>query len=1135
MSEDHETQRRGSSEAGPSDHRDNDHKRKSRQPQLSCAECRRLKLKCDREIPCSNCVRRKCSDLCPNGMKETRRQIFDVKTAESLTKRLATLEGLLAEQGIDVPDPGPAARSPNTASPLGDQRDSKRRRESSASADGGQQAGGARRSSHISGKTSSAYPPSSGTAAGTSHTQTYPSPRYRDIRPGPSHSISPSISHARSAPTSSARDYDYPSALPPPLLVPGSRPSPSNQDNTYWTPNAPASTSAAEPRQVSSAGGQYIQQPRPDLPSENSDPQHGSSPMIMGDSGRSRSPVQHSHGTLVIGHSGRSRYLGPTAGTEWLKNQEMRNGDQTPMDESPSPELAPRKALATESRAERDKRQAKEHLLAFPFPLPAGASTVEQLLSHLPSRDDAEILMDSYYRYFAWNHDTAPRRFFQPVFDKIYDSVASRSYRNVHPQQLALLFVILAMGTLQNLELPLHDPSANEYLAYAKGCLTKGDFMNNNTIAGVQTLIIMAHYLLETEKGRDGDSAWPLWGLAMRIIVAMGLHRDGARWNLPAEVVEERRQVFWAAYAIEILQANCFSRPTSLAPQYIDTAFPDGPSDHPDGSKSYQTLRFELIQLSARILDTGMSVQFESYDTILSLYTRLCEFERSIPYELRCRTALLALPSEYPDPEVAKEHSPELNRRNLKRTFQQFTLALNISEHVLFLHRPYFVMAMHDQPMDPTRSVYGRSYLAVVERCSVMIQIVSALYEAHPAVSSRQWFLWYHIFTAAVCLGTMVLRNPTSVLAQFAITSIDTSIAVYSALIKQNNSHSPSMVQNHDWLIRLRQRAFNKVIEHTQSQSQARSQRRPKARSKRRRMHGDRTEGGAERGPDENEIEREHVSGNDSESGGSTSGEETHHVIGEEDLDIVGWRTRLIESAANGSQIAVNISASATNKLDRQYSEGRAPYGRADSNGHPHQDQGSGHETNHHHDQYRNQHAHHGPFDYSYHPHQQQHHQEPVPYLPAPTMMNNSGVVPAVQQVLQQHLVGLSPQRGSAYDLSGAGNGNNIEGLVGPNVGLNPNANASGGFGGNNNLGTDSSTDFLLHQFWDPMMMPDAGNLASANWWSWDLGMNNNDPHGTHSQAPISTAAQTQAQGQTHHHAQTHLQQARGTQPDLTR
>ncbi|KIY49091.1 hypothetical protein FISHEDRAFT_13948, partial [Fistulina hepatica ATCC 64428] len=35
--------------------------------QISCAECRRLKLKCDRKIPCSTCSRRNCASICPTG------------------------------------------------------------------------------------------------------------------------------------------------------------------------------------------------------------------------------------------------------------------------------------------------------------------------------------------------------------------------------------------------------------------------------------------------------------------------------------------------------------------------------------------------------------------------------------------------------------------------------------------------------------------------------------------------------------------------------------------------------------------------------------------------------------------------------------------------------------------------------------------------------------------------------------------------------------------------------------------------------------------------------------------------------------------------------------------------------------
>jgi hypothetical protein len=35
--------------------------------ELSCAECRRLKLKCDKKVPCGSCVRRGCESICPCG------------------------------------------------------------------------------------------------------------------------------------------------------------------------------------------------------------------------------------------------------------------------------------------------------------------------------------------------------------------------------------------------------------------------------------------------------------------------------------------------------------------------------------------------------------------------------------------------------------------------------------------------------------------------------------------------------------------------------------------------------------------------------------------------------------------------------------------------------------------------------------------------------------------------------------------------------------------------------------------------------------------------------------------------------------------------------------------------------------
>lgn len=91
------------------------------------------------------------------------------------------------------------------------------------------------------------------------------------------------------------------------------------------------------------------------------------------------------------------------------------------------------------------------------------------------------------------------------------------------------------------------------------------------------------------------------------------MHRDGACWNLPLDVVEERRKVFWECNAADTFQAHCFSRPyaplytftnmtkstrCAVNPDHCDVVFPSEPPNA-SGEKSYSILRFELSQLSS--------------------------------------------------------------------------------------------------------------------------------------------------------------------------------------------------------------------------------------------------------------------------------------------------------------------------------------------------------------------------------------------------------------------------------------------------------------------------------------------------------------------------------------------------------
>ncbi|TFK48379.1 hypothetical protein OE88DRAFT_1704162 [Heliocybe sulcata] len=72
--------------------------------EISCAECRRLKIKCDKQVPCQSCRRRGCESLCPNDSLTTGQGTRSVLAATehlhdqitSLTKRVRDLEDALA-------------------------------------------------------------------------------------------------------------------------------------------------------------------------------------------------------------------------------------------------------------------------------------------------------------------------------------------------------------------------------------------------------------------------------------------------------------------------------------------------------------------------------------------------------------------------------------------------------------------------------------------------------------------------------------------------------------------------------------------------------------------------------------------------------------------------------------------------------------------------------------------------------------------------------------------------------------------------------------------------------------------------------------------------------------------------------
>ncbi|KAJ7646713.1 hypothetical protein FB45DRAFT_180259 [Roridomyces roridus] len=60
----------------------------------SCAECQRLKLRCDKNVPCASCIRRGCSSICPKGTLQS-----SGRGKRSVMSDVPELTGTIAEMG----------------------------------------------------------------------------------------------------------------------------------------------------------------------------------------------------------------------------------------------------------------------------------------------------------------------------------------------------------------------------------------------------------------------------------------------------------------------------------------------------------------------------------------------------------------------------------------------------------------------------------------------------------------------------------------------------------------------------------------------------------------------------------------------------------------------------------------------------------------------------------------------------------------------------------------------------------------------------------------------------------------------------------------------------------------------------
>ena len=432
--------------------------------------------------------------------------------------------------------------------------------------------------------------------------------------------------------------------------------------------------------------------------------------------------------------------------------------------------------------------------------LSPGSQTYADLFAQLPRRQTTETLIQNYLRRAAWMGSPMNADEIQEYVETVYqrDSQHVR-FDNFH--ELAVVFALCSFGTSLDMEAPPLGAKATLYLECAQEALVAGRWLVYTTVPSLRALCLICKALPYANVEFRWDYTWQLTGSCMRMILAMGLHRDGILWGLAPRIVDVRRRIFWDWMGTNTFMSANWDRLPGIASDQYDALYPEDWVTQ----RSFFAIHSDLARLATEALNDTHKLGQASYSRVMDIYGDILALESGLPFHLRCRAAVLAMTSKYRSAGEAEAAAPAPDPDDIERTMQQHYLVFVTYRAVHTCLHAYFVSALKDSPAEPAKSAYGAPFITVVERSSMVIATLESLYTLYPLVSLRHWHFWTHGFSAAMVLCVVLIVSPTSVLAPLAKRDLETMMGMIPVL----KTHLPreQIRKDTEWLARLYKRA----------------------------------------------------------------------------------------------------------------------------------------------------------------------------------------------------------------------------------------------------------------------------------------------------------------------------------------
>ncbi|KAF8073426.1 hypothetical protein FPV67DRAFT_1477758 [Lyophyllum atratum] len=400
----------------------------------------------------------------------------------------------------------------------------------------------------------------------------------------------------------------------------------------------------------------------------------------------------------------------------------------------------------------------------FPFPWSVDLRIRKRIRDALPSRHEAQAICEEARRNALWQyHLDASETFLQNLLHHCY----STTIEDLSPRRLALLLMILSIGSLVDLNRPLGSLYGEAYHHLARASVCEIPLMEEPDFDVLHALFFMIWWhLIFSDNKKAVGYAWNLMGFVAKLAQGLGLHRDNPRLKGIPEEDEKRRAVFWELLNLDARMSLSLGRPPSICLRHVDAKPPSfvgaGLYVPREEIIYHEWKNAFFIQCLTPILEAAVVVvDPPGYSTVLALDTAVRDFR--VPPLLE-ETYVLT-------------HTQEMQPRFL--VMQRALVATSRDIALLQLHRRYFTEAMSRPEGFDLHHPYAPSVLATCLGAASLITSIEALFEHEPQLSARFLYFWFNAYSAAATLALFVSRAPATPSAPDAQKHLDRACRLF--------------------------------------------------------------------------------------------------------------------------------------------------------------------------------------------------------------------------------------------------------------------------------------------------------------------------------------------------------------------